>query len=165
MANWCNNNVIFSGENVDKVEEMFDKLIEEQAVDGYGVRPDWEACEKYNALYLFNIEKHDAVSYRVETKWGPPLNTMLLIGRRFKVGFYMNWDEPGMGLYGRMVFDPSMPDVAMIGDASGTNFQYDEEKEMYIFEGEEYESEYEFMDDVVERTKLLPISKDQILQA
>ena len=56
-----------------------------------------------------------------------------------------------------------MPDVAMIADASGTNFRFDEEKGMYIYKDEEYESEYDFMDDVVASTPLSPVSKDQIL--
>jgi hypothetical protein len=165
MPNWCNNTVTFFGENVDKVDELFTKLMEEQAVSNLGVRPDWEACEKYDALYMFYIEKNDAGSYRIETRWSPPINTMFLIGRRLKIAFEMQWDECGMGLYGRMVFDPSMPDVALIADASGTNFRYDENKEMYIFNGQEYESEYDFMDDVVADTPLDPISKDQILQS
>ena len=163
MANWCGNNVIFSGENVDKVDELFTKLMEEQADKGFGVRPDWEACEKHDALYMFYIDKHDSGSYRFETKWAPAINTIFLIGRRFKVAFEMEWDECGMGLYGKMIFSPDMPDVVMMADASGTNFRYDHDKDMYIYNGEEYESEYEFMDDVIEKTPLSPISKDQIL--
>lgn len=163
MPNWCNNTVTFFGENVDKVDELFTKLMEEQEASNLGVRPDWEACEKYDALYMFYIEKNDVGSYRIESRWSPPLNTMFLIGRRLKIALEMQWDEPGMGLYGRMVFDPSMPDVALIADASGTNFRYDEDKERYIFNGQEYESEYDFMDDVIIDTPLDPISKDQIL--
>jgi hypothetical protein len=165
MANWCNSSVIFSGENVDKVDELFTKLMEEQAASNFGVRPDWEACEKHDALYMFYIERNDVGSYRIESKWSPPLNTIFLIGRRFKIAFGMEWDEPGMGLYGKMIFDPSMPDVAMIADASGTNFRYDEDKERYIYNGQEYESEYDFIDDVVDSTPLSPVSKDQILQS
>ena len=163
MANWCSNHVTFSGDNVDKVDEMFTKLMEEQADKGFGVRPDWEACEKHSALYMFDIDKIDDGSYSFNTKWSPALNTIFLIGRRFKVAFEMEWDECGMGLYGKMIFNPDMPDVAMIADASGTNFRFDEEKSMYIYKDEEYESEYDFMDDVVASTPLSPVSKDQIL--
>jgi hypothetical protein len=163
MPNWCNNNVIFSGENVDKVDEMFAKIIEEQQANDLGMRPDWEACKKNDALYMFYIEKNDIGSYRFQSKWAPAMNTIYLIGRRFKIAFEMDWDEPGMGLYGKMIFDPSMPDVVMMADASNTNFRYDNEKERYIYNGEEYESEYEFIDDVIDTTPLLPISKDQLL--
>ena len=163
MANWCSNIVTFSGENVDKVDEMFTKLMEEQEASGFGVRPDWDACEKYDARYMFHIDKRGSGDYQFETKWSPALNTIFLIGRRFKIAFEMFWDEPGMGLYGKMVFDPSMPDIAMVSDASGTNFRYDDEKGVYIYKGEEYESEYDFLDDLVDTMKASPISKDQIL--
>jgi hypothetical protein len=163
MANWCSNIVIFSGDNVDKVDELFTKLMEEQADKGLGVRPDWEACEKYDALYMFHIDKRDTGDYQFETRWSPAINTIFLIGRRLKIGFEMDWDEPGMGLYGKMIFNPSMPDVVMMADASGINFRYDHDKDRYIYNGEEYESEYEFIDDVIEETPLTPISKDQLL--
>lgn len=164
MANWCSNIVTFSGDNVDKVDELFAKLMEEQDNTGFGVRPDWDACEKYDAWYMFHIEKRDTGDYQFETKWSPALNTMFLIGRRLKIAFVVEWNECGMGLYGKLAFDPSMPDVAMISDASGTNFRFDDDKSMYIYNGEEYESEYDFMDDVIEKIKPLPISKDQILR-
>jgi hypothetical protein len=165
MANWCSNIVIFSGDNVDKVDELFTKLMEEQAASNLGVRPDWEACEKYDALYMFHIDKRDTGDYQFETKWSPAINTIFLIGRRLKIGFEMTWDECGMGLYGKIVFDPSMPDVAMISDASGINFRFDDDKGMYIYNGEEYQSEYDFIDDVVDTMTASPISKDQILQS
>lgn len=163
MPNWCNNNVIFSGENVDKVDELFAKLIEKQSISHLGMRPDWEACDKYDAMYMFDIEKNDDGSYRFDSRWSPPLNTIYLIGRRFKIAFEMEWDEPGLALYGKMIFDPSMPDVVMMADASETNFQYDEEEEVYIYNGEKYESEYDFIEDVINNSPLAPISKDQIL--
>jgi hypothetical protein len=163
MANWCSNHVTFSGDNVDKVDEMFTKLMEEQDRDNHGIRPDWEACEKNNALYMFYIQRNDAGSYQFETKWSPAMNTIFLIGRRFKIAFEMSWEECGMGLYGKMIFNPDMPDVVMVADASGTNFRFDDEKGMYIYKDEEYESEYDFMDDVIDTTPLSPISKDQIL--
>lgn len=163
MANWCDNYVVFSGDNVDKVDELFTRLSEEQATNGLGMRPDWDECEKHDALYMFYIDKQDPGVCHFQTKWSPALNTMFLIGRRFKIAFELEWEECGMGLYGKMIFDPSMPDVVMIADASGTNFQYNDKKGMYVYNGDEYESMYDFIEDVVDSTPLSPISKDQIL--
>ena len=163
MANWCSNIVTFSGDNVDKVDELFTKLMEEQADKGLGMRPDWEACEKYGALYMFYIDKRDTGDYQFETRWNPAINTIFLIGRRLKIAFEMTWDESGMGLYGKIAFDPSMPDVAMISDASGINFRFDDDKGMYIYNGEEYESEYDFIDNFVDTMTASPVSKDKIL--
>jgi hypothetical protein len=163
MPNWCSNNVMFFGDNVSKVDKMFGKLMKQQADEGLGVRPDWKACDRHNARYMFDIDKHDAGSYQFNSKWAPALSTIFFIGRRLKVAFEISWDEMGMSLYGSATFDPSIPDVMMIRDASCTNYKWDEDKEVYIYKDEEYESVYDFMEDVIEEMTPMPISKDQIL--
>jgi hypothetical protein len=163
MPNWCSNHVTFFGENVGKVEKLFDTLIQEQAKDGLGIRPPWKACERHEARYMFNIYKNDLCSYQFESKWSPTIATMFLIGRRFKVAFEISWEEMGNGLYGSATYDPSAPDIMMVRDASSTNFRWDEDKEMYIYKDEEYESVYDFMEDVIDDMTPLPIGKDQLL--
>ena len=164
MPNWCSNNVMFFGDNVSKVDNLFDKLMKQQATLGLGVRPDWKACERHEARYMFDIYKNESGSYQFESKWAPSLSLMLLIGRRFKVAFEINWEEMGMSLYGSATFDPSMPDVMMIRDASCTNYKYDEDSEMYIYNAEEYECLSELMCDVIDDMTPMAISKDQVLR-
>jgi hypothetical protein len=138
--------------------------MKEQAIDGMGIRPPWKGCDKHNARYMFDIDKHDVGSYQFNSKWSPALSTIFFIGRRFKVGFEISWEEMGNCLYGSATFDPSMPDIMMIRDASSTHFRFDEDKDMYIYKDEEYESIYDFMEDVIDDITPLPISKDQVLQ-
>lgn len=164
MPNWCSNNVTFFGDNVRKIDKMFDELMTKQAVDGLGVRPHWKACEKHEARYMFDIYKCASGTYQFESKWSPSLSLMLLIGRRFKVAFEINWEEMGMSLYGSATFDPSTPEVMMIRDASCTNYKYDEDSEMYIYNAEEYECLSELMCDVIDDMTPIPISKDQVLR-
>ena len=164
MPNWCSNNVMFFGDNVSKVDKMFDELIARQAVLNVGVRPDWKACERHEVRYMFDIFKNEPGSYQFESKWSPSLSLMLLIGRRFKVAFEINWEEMGMSLYGSATFDPSTPEVIMIRDASCTNYKWDEEKEVYTYKDEEYECLSELMCDVIDEMTPVPISKDQVLR-
>ena len=164
MPNWCSNYVTFFGENVGKVDKMFDKLIAQQAIDGLGVRPDWKACEKNEARYMFEIQDLGDGVYQFDSKWSPCLSLMLLIGRRFKVALEISWEEMGMSLYGSATFDPSVPDVMMIRDASCTNYKYDEDADMYIYNAEEYESLYDLMEDAIEDLTPVPISKDRIFR-
>jgi hypothetical protein len=164
MPNWCSNYVTFLGENVGKVDKMFDKLMTQQAIDGLGIRPDWKACLRHEARFMFDIQYLGDGVYQFDSKWSPCLSLMLLIGRRFKVALEISWEEMGMSLYGSATFDPSTPDVMMIRDASCTNYKYDEMSEMYIYKAEEYESLYDLMEDAIDDTIPVPISKDQIFR-
>ena len=164
MPNWCSNHVMFFGDNVSKVEKLFDMLIKEQEESGLGVRPDWDAFTRHNTKHMFDIYKNDPGSYQFESKWSPALSLLLLIGRRFKVSFEVSWEEMGMSLYGSATFDQSKPDVMMIRDASCTNYKYDEDSEMYIYNAEEYECLSELMCDVIDDMTPIPISKDQVLR-
>ena len=164
MPNWCSNYVTFLGENVDKVDKLFATLMKEQATDGLGIRPPWKACDKHGLRYMFGIEYLGDGVYQFESKWSPTLATIFIIGRRFKVSFEISWEEMGNGLYGSATYDPSIPDVMMVRDASSTNFRWDEDKEVYIYKDEEYESVYDFMEDVIDDMIAMPISKDQVLR-
>lgn len=164
MANWCSNQIIFSGPNIDKVDKLFDELIKEQCESGLGVRPKWKSCEKYNARYMFSIDKTDNGCYTFETKWSPALDTVMLIGRKFNVSFDIHWDEPGNALYGKATFSPNFKDVLTVRDASSVNFRYDDDLEAYIYNGKEYESEYDFIDDLIESMTPSTINKSQILE-
>lgn len=164
MPNWCSNHVTFFGDNVSKVEKLFDMLIKEQATDNFGVRPPWKGCEKNNVRFMFEIEKYEPSVYQFESKWSPTLATIFLIGRRLKVSFEITWEEMGNCLYGSATFDPSIPDVMMIRDASSTHYRWDQDKEVYIYKDEEYESVYDFMEDVIDEMTPMPISKDQVLR-
>ena len=164
MPNWCSNHVTFFGDNVSKVEKLFDMLIKEQSTYGLGIRPPWRGCDKNNARYMFEIQDLGYGVYQFESKWSPTLATMFLIGRRFKVAFEITWEEMGNCLYGSATFDPSMPDVMMIRDASSTHYRWDQDKEVYIYKDEEYESVYDFMEDVIDDMTPMPISKDQVLR-
>lgn len=164
MPNWCVNNVMFFGDNVDKVDKLFDKLMEKQNALGVGVRPDWKACEKHEARYMFEIYKNEPGNYQFESKWSPCLSLMFLIGRRLKVAFEISWEEMGMSLYGSATFDPSMSEVMMIRDASCSNYKYDEDTEMYTYKGEEYEHLSELMCDIIDEMTPMPISKDQVFR-
>jgi len=164
MPNWCINNVMFSGENISKVDKLFNELMKQQASSGLGVLPHWKACEKNQARHMFEIQYLGDGTYQFESKWAPALIAMFLIGRRLKIAFEISWEEIGMSLYGSATFDPSMPDVMMIRDASCTNYKYDEDSEMYIYNAEEYECLSELMCDVIDEMTPMPISKDQILR-
>lgn len=165
MPNWCANYVTFSGENVAKVDKLFEQLMDEQTNSGgLGVRPTWHACNKHDARYMFDIEDYGDHCYRFNSKWAPALSVMMMIGRRYKVGFMMRWDECGMGLYGKAIYNPTMFDILMIADGSGINFMYNHEKDVYVYEGEEYESEYDFIDDAVDKLVMRPVSKDQVFR-
>jgi len=163
MPNWCNNNVTFKGSPsaLDKVDALFSKMM----LSTEGVRPEWLACERYNAPYLFDIQGWDKGDYQFLSKWSPALSTIMLIGRRFKVEYEHRFDESGMGLYGKAVFNPIRPASIKMYDGSCINFRYNEDTGMYVFNGEEYESEYDFIESAVDELEPHILNKPQIFQS
>lgn len=157
MPNWCRNTVYFNGDNVNKVDKLFDDLIKQQNETGLGVRPDWNVMSKEDCLYMFDIDKHDSGSYAFNSRWSPAIVTLFYIGRRFKVAFEMTFDECSYELYGKYTFNPSQPNIVMLQDASNTSYGYDEYFDMYTYNGEKYESMYDFLDDVVDSIAPSPI--------
>ena len=157
MPNWCRNDVHFFGNNLHKVEKLFDDLIKEQNETRLGVRPDWKVMSKKDCLFMFEIYKNDSGHYSFDSRWAPAHETMFYIGRRFKIAFSMSYDECGMGLYGQYTFDPSQPNILMSKDASNINYEYDEYFDMYTYNGDKYESMYDFLDNVLESREPSPI--------
>ena len=57
MPNWCSNYVSFEGseENIRKVDEIFEKMIQRQSISSQGEKPDFQ--EEILEGYYFDIAK------------------------------------------------------------------------------------------------------------
>lgn len=143
MPNWCSNWI--STDNQDVIE-VFKKLEKRQKESGFGETLDWFGDDRY----LFEINTHDSgVSF--ETKWSPAFKTAEAIAKVLNTRIELNYDEPGMAIYGKTFF---YPDGQVVNyQLQGSDFDridWDEDSGLFTFEGEEYESDSEIKEILLE---------------
>lgn len=143
MPNWCSNHIFTSNQDVI---ELFKKLQKRQKESGNGETMDWFNDERY----LFDIEFNgDSVTF--ETKWSPPLKTAEAISKLFNTEIVLDYDEPGMCAFGKYIVSPNSELHYFLTMDDFNKYDYDEDKDCYIYEGEEYESDYEIKEILLEK--------------
>lgn len=136
MANNCNNIIIVSGDDTTKINDMFHRAMEYNNEYGYGWLPEDDDIEALDYQhYLFDVERQDKDVWRCWTKWSPPVDEFLVISRSYpSVTFHMEWEEPGMGLYGKCVItDGVLVSLVELTDEELEQVQYDEDNDHYVW--------------------------------
>lgn len=148
MANWCDNYLTFEGEqdNVNKVLELFAELREEQTKNGDGVLPKEMNPDEYENRYFFSIYVGDDY-VMIESKWFAPNEELKWIAENYRVEI-TNWVlEIGCEIYGRIKYFPNGDvEEELLTDEDFDEFEYDEDLDVYIFEGEDWESESDVLE-------------------
>lgn len=143
MPNWCSNWI--TTDNQDVIE-VFKKLEKRQKESGFGETLDWFGDDRY----LFEINTYDSL-VTFETKWSPALKTAEAIAKVLNTTIELSYDEPGMCIYGKAIFNPKGEIVNY--QLQGSDFDridWNEDTGLYTFEGEEYESDSEIKEILLE---------------
>jgi hypothetical protein len=153
MANWCSNTVVFEGkpEAITAIQELFQSMKEKEEKTEEGQLPEF--MEDTNGGYFFNIywNEGDEGQFQYETKWSPNIEIIQKIAEYYQVDFVQDYEEMGNLVYGRATYrDSILSDIFLSGDDFET-YEQDEETDLYHFEGEEYESDYEILETLLER--------------
>ena len=69
----------------------------------------------------------------------------------YKVDFVQDYEEMGNLVYGRATYTDSIVEDIYLENDDFEAYQFDEETDTYHFEGEEYESDYEILETLLER--------------
>ena len=151
MPNWCSNYVSFEGseENIRKVDEIFEKMIQRQSISSQGEKPDFQ--EEILEGYYFDIAKQDSGIYSYETKWGPNVLDLELIGRHCNVSFIVEFEELGNYVFGKAKFDVNQTDGLQIMELDHndiSDISYDEEDDLFIYKDQKSDSELEFLEQI-----------------
>ena len=153
MPNWCYNRVYFSGMNVSQAKKLFDKLVDEyKAGDGSGVKPDMITVPSSGTNpYLFNLNNNgdgtlEDVSYIYDTKWSPNISDLITVCKTLGCDFKVYYDELGCGIYGYTQMVNEVVTEVDLSHHDMDEVDYDEEKDLHIFRGQEYESSDECYD-------------------
>lgn len=151
MANWCNNNVAFEGEPkaIEQINELFKTMIEQEKKEVFGQIPDFVKNNKGGCF--FEIYQSDTAVFNYQTRWSPNTEILQQIAERYNVDFVHDYEEMGCLVYGRATFsDRLLTDIVLELD-DFNKYDYDEEYNIYDFEGNEYESESEILETLLER--------------
>jgi len=151
MANWCSNTVEFVGEHsqFEHLKVFFTAMAAKEKKEGKGQLP---AFAEEGIGYLFEISWEDGILHYL-TKWSPNTAVIVRIAEHFGVAFIQSYSEPGNGVFGEACYkDGSLTDVSL--DGSDTEqYQFDEDSDLYTFEGESYESSDEINGILLKRKK------------
>ncbi len=153
MANWCSNTVVFEGtpEAITAIQELFQSMKEKEEKTEQGQLPEF--MEGTNGGYFFNIYWHegDEGQFQYETKWSPNIEVLQGIASLYKVNFVQDYEEMGNLVYGRATYRDGILSDIFLGDDDFEAYDQDEETDLYHFEGEEHESDYEILETLLER--------------
>lgn len=153
MANWCSNTVVFEGneEAIQQIQRLFQTMREKEEQTEKGQLPDFITDE--NGGYFFNLywDEGDIGIFQYETKWSPNIEIVQNIAEYYHVDFVQDYEEMGNLVYGRTTFSNKLLTDIYLEDEDFEQYHYNEETDIYHFEGEEYESDCEILETLLER--------------
>ena len=157
MPNWCSNCLELQGspENIKDVEKVFHNMVNKEQATGDGQLPDWSNLKQD---WFFNIysddfkqEQHESFVVQYETRWAPNVEIVIEIAKKHNLTFVLEYEESGNLIYGRYVYDGKELKDFYLSDEEHDLYEWDENYEVCTFEGEEWESDTEIKEIILER--------------
>lgn len=144
MANWCFNMVVFQGEGdqLNKLDGIIGQMIKAEKAEDKG---QLFSMVKKDTGYLFQISYQDGVLCYL-TKWEPNTEVLIAVADELGLGYAHNYDEPAMGVYGKDIYKNGELKEAFITMEDYGLYDYDGDKDCYLYNGEEYEEINEVYD-------------------
>ncbi|BAP31910.1 uncharacterized protein CHSO_2873 [Chryseobacterium sp. StRB126] len=153
MANWCSNTIVFEGnpEAITGIQELFQAMKNKEESEEQGQLPEFVPND--NGGYFFNIywNEGDEGIFQYETKWSPNIEIVQKIAEYYQVDFVQDYEEISNLVYGRATFSNKLLMDIYLEDEDFEQYHYDEETDIYHFEGEEHESDSEILETLLER--------------
>jgi len=150
MPNWCYNHVTFSGdkENLDKLNIALEKAkkAEQEDKEAQKIHSLDEAKDGYFFDIYFDVFDN-SITLQYETRWSPNIEDMAQVCKEYKVSAEHEYNECGCQIYGTAIYQE---DGTYIEEGVEQDFldliDYDDEKGMYLYNGEHWESEMELIE-------------------
>src|SRR5690606_21543339 len=153
MANWCSNTVVFEGrpEAITAIQEVFQIMKNKEETSEQGQLPDFIIEDNGGCFFNIYWNEDDEGVFQYETKWSPNIEVIRLIADRYGVEFTQEYEEMGNGIYGKATYSEGILHDTALTDEDLEQFHYNEETDHYHFEGEEYESDSEILEMLLNR--------------
>lgn len=151
MANWCSNIIQFeaNASTMQNLADLFTAMAAKEIKEGCGQLPSFIQT---GDGYLFDIRWEDGVLYYA-TKWGPNPEVIQAIAAHFNIDGSHFFEESMMQVYGEITYTAGVVIVTALEPEDYELFSYDEETDMYHFEGETYESDSDILEILLARKK------------
>jgi hypothetical protein len=144
MANHCANKIVFSGENLSLIRNLFDEIRKENG-DNYGWSPEGYTTKGfYRCLFDVDITDNEyEIIFECWTKWSPPTDEMLYLCFG-NVNFSIEYEEVGMEVFGKCFYDSETNtfDDIYLTDEDFKRVECNEDSE-WTFDGNVIESRYD----------------------
>ena len=116
-----------------------------------GQLPDFITDENGGCFFNLYWNEGDIGKFQYETKWSPNIEIVQKIAEYYHVDFVQDYEEMSNLVYGRATFSDKLLTDIYLEDEDFDSYQFDEETDIYHFEDEEYESDSEILETLLER--------------
>lgn len=142
MANNCANTILFLG---DRVEECMEYIKSRMTEDGTGIY----LIDGEHEKYCFDLTIEDNVIDFI-TKWSPDIEQVHQLALKFNLDYRYNYEETSSFVYGCVISDGGNLSVIDLEEKHFDEIECDDETGMYTWRSEEYESEADILDMLLE---------------
>lgn len=144
MANWCYNILTIDNPSKEVIDE-FEGMRAEELTTGNGQHPRWYDNE--HSRYLFDINIDYSTSILIiyfDSKWGPPIDVIMAIAKKYNTSFALHYEEMGDCLYGYITYDAENGRyIDKYIDRDSHDIEFDENLGGYLYNGDIWESKEE----------------------
>ena len=158
MANWCYNYVTCTGsaDDITKFKKTLSKGIEH--INDFKEATDLHVNiqDGYFFDIIINEEKETWIQFTYETKWSPNLLDLAEVCKAHNLEAAVHYNECGMQIYGKAVIDSEGNiDDDQVPSEFMELIEYNEETGLYEYDGIEYETEGDIIEEHYDNWKFL----------
>lgn len=146
MANWCSNCFSYYGPDENKVNALFKRLSKKEIKTNKGQTYKWFKDDRY----LFEIHPEEGY-VNFETKWCPSEDTIINIFKRYNISGTYEYEETGCGVYGKIYKHDGQISQVNLDPGDFNKYEYDELLDCYTYDNQEWDSESELLDHLLEQ--------------
>lgn len=153
MPNWCNNQLFFSGSEaaVKEAKALFFEMMENCIKTNEGQIPSF--MDNPEQGYFFDIScypEEEQISFN--TKHSPNINDLVRVAQNWEgLDFELTYQESSNMVFGMAIYKDGVLKTYDLEQGDFARIEFIEKSDIYVLDGEESESEEEFLEDIFEQ--------------
>lgn len=153
MANWCVNNVAFTGDlaGILKAVQLFKKMTYDEETNRQPKTPDF-LKDGQASMFDFGVSQK-GIYFR--TPWSPAIETVRQVAEHFALDYVHKYEEYGMKLCGEASSRSGTFNHICVDHSDMRGITYDREQEQFSFEGRFYDDDWGIIVDLLDRKREL----------
>ncbi len=153
MTNWCSNTVVFEGspETIEQIKWLFQAMATKEQQEQKGQLPEFTSQNNGGYFFDLYLDNDNTEVFQYQTKWSPNIEIVQKIAEHYKVDFVQDYEEMGNLVYGQATYNNGILQDIYLEDEDFEQYEYDEETDNYLFEGETYNNDTEILEILLER--------------